>query len=341
MKCILKILLQRASLSRQYYTHVGRLLLRFILCFYLPYFFCHLCTWLPFPAEPQLRLSLTCHLALLFFFSSPNRGDTSGGVLFPEWAKLCRVTHWKPFWPRLSLFAVRVSVCSPEETALDKTNKLNCHGCNEDAKCCSVEFKTLFYNVTSYGTVAEYFLKSDSLVTLNGNFFFFLQIFKSILLGLSSIVSVTLNPRPWSKFPFETNSCQMSQREQQRRTILCLSVPEAQNTHRLLRLSLSVLAELLFATSALFLSLWWQISTLMLPLQGEHTHTRTHTHTHTHVGPHIHVIRQSTVGTKSIETPLHLSLLVSLQPFAKIQKVHFISHECSLGTPSWQKNTEM
>ena len=33
-----------------------------------------------------------------------------------------------------------------------------------------------------------------------------------------------------------------------------------------------------------------------------------------------------TVGTESIQTPLNFSLFVSLQPFAKIKKVHFISH---------------
>ena len=32
-----------------------------------------------------------------------------------------------------------------------------------------------------------------------------------------------------------------------------------------------------------------------------------------------------TVGTESIQTPLNFSLFVSLQPFAKIKKVHFIS----------------
>ena len=30
-----------------------------------------------------------------------------------------------------------------------------------------------------------------------------------------------------------------------------------------------------------------------------------------------------TVGTESIQTPLHFSLFVSLQPFAKIEQVHF------------------
>jgi len=34
----------------------------------------------------------------------------------------------------------------------------------------------------------------------------------------------------------------------------------------------------------------------------------------------------STVGTESIQTPLNVSLFVSLQPFAQIKKVHFISH---------------
>jgi len=43
----------------------------------------------------------------------------------------------------------------------------------------------------------------------------------------------------------------------------------------------------------------------------------------------------------SIQTPLNCSLFVSLQPFAQIKKVHFISHSCSLNTPSGQKNTEM
>jgi len=33
-----------------------------------------------------------------------------------------------------------------------------------------------------------------------------------------------------------------------------------------------------------------------------------------------------TAGTESIQTPLKCSLIVSLQPFAKIKKVHFISH---------------
>jgi len=33
-----------------------------------------------------------------------------------------------------------------------------------------------------------------------------------------------------------------------------------------------------------------------------------------------------TVSTESIQTPLKCSLFVSLQPFAKIQKVNFISH---------------
>ena len=33
-----------------------------------------------------------------------------------------------------------------------------------------------------------------------------------------------------------------------------------------------------------------------------------------------------TVGTESIQDPLNFSLFVSLQPFAKIKKVHFISH---------------
>ena len=35
---------------------------------------------------------------------------------------------------------------------------------------------------------------------------------------------------------------------------------------------------------------------------------------------------ESTVGTENIQTPLNFSLFVSLQPFAKIKKVHFISH---------------
>lgn len=34
----------------------------------------------------------------------------------------------------------------------------------------------------------------------------------------------------------------------------------------------------------------------------------------------------TTVGTESVQTPLKFSLFVSLQPFAKIKKVHFISH---------------
>ncbi len=33
-----------------------------------------------------------------------------------------------------------------------------------------------------------------------------------------------------------------------------------------------------------------------------------------------------TVGTESIQTPLNFSPFVLLQPFAKIKKVHFISH---------------
>lgn len=32
------------------------------------------------------------------------------------------------------------------------------------------------------------------------------------------------------------------------------------------------------------------------------------------------------VGTETIQTPFNLSLFVSLQPFAQIKKVHFISH---------------
>jgi len=32
------------------------------------------------------------------------------------------------------------------------------------------------------------------------------------------------------------------------------------------------------------------------------------------------------VGTESIQTPLKCSLFISLQPFAKIKKDHFISH---------------
>jgi len=47
------------------------------------------------------------------------------------------------------------------------------------------------------------------------------------------------------------------------------------------------------------------------------------------------------VGTESIQTPLKFSLFVSLQQFAKIKKVHFISHESSLSSPSGQKKTEM
>ena len=43
-------------------------------------------------------------------------------------------------------------------------------------------------------------------------------------------------------------------------------------------------------------------------------------------GPWTDTIHLYTVGTESIQTPLNFSLFVSLQPFAKIKKVHFISH---------------
>jgi len=51
-----------------------------------------------------------------------------------------------------------------------------------------------------------------------------------------------------------------------------------------------------------------------------------------HLLPELH-----TAGMESIQTPLNCSLFVSLQPFAKIKKVHFISHKCSLSTPPWKK----
>ena len=38
------------------------------------------------------------------------------------------------------------------------------------------------------------------------------------------------------------------------------------------------------------------------------------------------LVEAYTVGTESIQTPLNFSLFVSLQPFAKIKKGHFISH---------------
>ena len=67
---------------------------------------------------------------------------------------------------------------------------------------------------------------------------------------------------------------------------------------------------------------WWCCS------HTQHIRSDRYTDSSSHVRENfsLHLYQTFTVGTERIQTPLHFSLFVSLQPFAKIKKVHFISH---------------